>query len=154
MTTAAGPVPELIAADRWIGVTDPQADPPFIVRCREPILAPADTAGYDDCLRITWVYPDGGTGALPTPEASAAMERFESRLVAALEHDARAVLTAVLTFDGDRQWVFYTGDVRGCLRRINAMPQEAERYPIELDTFEDDGWEYLRDKIVKDRLEP
>ena len=56
------------------------------------------------------------------------MRVFEDRLCDAWEHDAIAVLTAVLTFDGARQWVFYTADTEQCGSRLNAMPQEQERY--------------------------
>ena len=77
------------------------------------------------------------------------MEEFEARVCPVLEHDAHAVLVAILTFDGARQWVFYTRDVPECGKRINAMPQNQERYPIELDAFDDPAWGYLRDAILQ-----
>jgi hypothetical protein len=76
------------------------------------------------------------------------MEVFENRLVPALEGDALAALVAVLTFDGARQWVFYTSDVKACGGRLEAMPQERDPYPIELDAFADPEWGYLRDQIL------
>ena len=60
------------------------------------------------------------------------MEAFENRFCQAVEHDAHAVLAAVLTFDGARQWVIYTSDVQECGARLEAMPQEPEPYPLEL----------------------
>jgi len=95
-----------------------------------------------------WAYADEGSGALPDTTTGETLETFENRLVAALEKDAVAVLTAVLTFDGARQWVFYTPDASACGARINAMPQEQDPYPIELDVFTDTDWQYLREQIL------
>jgi Family of unknown function (DUF695) len=86
---------------------------------------------------------------MPSASDSFDMGQFEDRLCEVLEVDARAFLAAVLTFDGARQWVFYTADVGECGRRLEAMPQNVERYPIEIDAFDDPAWQYLRTKIVK-----
>ena len=92
---------------------------------------------------------EGRSGALPSDEQSAQMKVFEDRLCMAVERDAHAVLAAVLTFDGARQWVFYSGDVQELLARLGSMPQEAEPYPIELTTEEDPEWRYLHEQILK-----
>lgn len=76
------------------------------------------------------------------------MDVFETRLRTAWEHDALAMLAATLTFDGACQWVFYTDDVDECHSRLHAMPQERERYPIELTAAEDPDWDYLRDQVL------
>jgi hypothetical protein len=85
---------------------------------------------------------------MPDEPTSAAMVSFERRLANAWEDDCLAVLTAVLTFDGARQWVYYTKDVPECGRRLNSMPQEPEPYPIELTAEQDPDWSYLRDQIL------
>ena len=54
-----------------------------------------------------------------------------------------------LTFDGARQWVFYTSNVGECGARLEAMPQEAELYPLELTTEKDPAWRYLSEEILK-----
>jgi hypothetical protein len=85
---------------------------------------------------------------MPDNFESEAMGEFEDRLCAALEADAHAYLAAVLTFDGARQWVFYTDDVAECGRRLEAMPQNEQPYPIELDAFDDPDWSYLRKQLL------
>ena len=85
---------------------------------------------------------------MPTHAVSAAMEQFENRLCSALEVDAHAILAAVLTFDRARQWVFYTGDVPESGWRLEAMPQNTDPYPIELDAFDNPTRKYLRDDIL------
>ena len=144
---------KLLSDDRWSaadGVTNSGA---YIIRFRTPVLEPTDTAGYDKLLTIVWPYADEGSGALPTAADSEALSEFENRFCDAFEHDAHAVLTAVLTFDGARQWVVYTGDFQECGQRLGAMPQNEQPYPIELNARSDPEWNYLRDEILK-RVQP
>jgi hypothetical protein len=86
---------------------------------------------------------------MPDALASEAMGTFENRLCSAWERDALAFLAAVLTYDGARQWVFYTSDVAECGRRLHEMPQEIDPYPIELTTESDPQWQYLHEQILR-----
>jgi hypothetical protein len=123
-----------------------------MIRYRTPVLQPNETGTFARCLRVLWPYAPEGSGAMPSAADSEQMKVFEDRLCYALEHDVHAALAAVLTFDGARQWVFYTSDVPTCGRRLAAMPQEAERYPIELDAFDDPEWDYLREQVLRQWL--
>lgn len=121
---------------------------PFVIRFRTPVVQPGQAGDHRRRLIVCWPYADEDSGAMPSPSDSEAMEVFENRLCDAWERDALAVLAAVLTFDGARQWVFYTGDIEECGERLHAMPQESEPYPIELTTEEDPDWSYLREQIL------
>lgn len=139
----------LLRRDQW-DIAEVRTDGGVaLIRYRTPVLSRRQVEGYDRVLKIVWAFSPDGTGALPTDEESARMKVFEDRFCEAVEHDGHAVLTAVLTFDGARQWVFYTGDVRECGARLEAMPQEAEPYPLELTTEQDPGWRYLHEEILK-----
>ncbi len=141
-------VQQLVADDTWT-LAEGEADTgPYILRFRQPVLKDPETSGYDRCLRIVWIYADENSGALPDDGDSSAMASFEDRVCEALELDLLGALVAVLTFDGARQWVFYTFDVAECGKRINQMPQDENRYPIELDAFIDPEWSYLRTEIL------
>jgi hypothetical protein len=120
-----------------------------LLRYRTPVLGGHHVEGFERVLKIVWTFAEEGAGALPSTQQSEQMKLFEDRFCQAVEHDARAVLTAVLTFDGARQWVFYTGDVGECGARLEAMPQEAEPYPLELTTDMDPAWHYLSEEILK-----
>jgi hypothetical protein len=146
---AKNKVADALRKDRWTLVEGENDHGPFLLRYRTPVLEPPDTRGYGRILKIIWAYADEGTGALPGAEDSEQMAEFEDRFCEAVEHDATAILTAVLTFDGARQWVFYTGDVQECGERLNNMPQNDEPYPIELTAEPDPDWRYLRKKILK-----
>lgn len=121
---------------------------PFIIRFRTPVLEPKEVGEYTSLLTVVWPYAEEDSGEMPTETESKEMEIFEDRLLKAWESDATAVLTAVFTFDGARQWVFYTRDRNRCTLLLHQMPQEEEPYPIELETEEDPEWEYLRNELM------
>ncbi len=146
---AANKVLEVLRNDRWSGIQGNNDVGPFVLRYRTPVLAPPQIEGYGHVLQIVWPYADENTGAMPSAEESEQMAEFENCFCAAVEHDATAILTAVLTFDGARQWVFYTGNVQECGERLNHMPHNDEPYPLQLTTEQDPRWEYLRDEILK-----
>jgi len=141
-------IEHLLREDRWKVAQGKVAESPFILRFRDPITSITNTAGYSQLLTILLPYVDEGSGALPSPEALAALDLFEDRLCGALEHDGHAMITAVLTFDGARQWVVYTEDIEACGQRITEMPQNADPYPIEMHARDDPEWNYLRREVL------
>lgn len=145
---ATNKVIEVLRNDRWAGVEGKNDCGPFLLRHRTPVLAPPQIKGYGNVLKIVWPYAEENTGAMPSSDDSEQMTAFENRFCEAVEHDATAILTAVLTFDGARQWVFYTDDVPECGERLTNMPQNDEPYPLELTTEQDPHWKYLREEIL------
>jgi hypothetical protein len=143
------PVKALLRSDRWAVAEARTPSGPALLRYRTPVLSSHEVNGYGHVLKIVWAYAPEDSAELPTRAQSEEMEAFEDRFCEAVEGDAHAILTAVLTLDGARQWVFYTGDIPECGRRLEAMPQEEEPYPIELTTESDPSWSYLRDEILK-----
>ena len=142
----------LIKNDQWAGISGKTSSGAYILRYRTPVLNNKEIEGYTQLLRIVWIYANENTGALPTETDSVNMEIFENYIITALEEDNLAVLTAVLTFDGARQWVFYTYNINKCSERINLILGKGNKpYPIELDTFEDKEWKYLSETILQNR---
>jgi len=80
---------------------------------------------------------------LPTEEETNRLEVFEERLVGAVEDDEHSMLVGVLTCNGQREFIFHTGDVPGFMERLTDMPQETERYPITIQKYDDPDWSYL-----------
>ena len=144
------PVEQLLKDDRWSAFELDHPTGPGLLRVRTPVPGPGIVTDHTRLLTVVWAYAEEGGGEMPDPEASAAMGRFENHLCAAVEADALAILMAVLTFDGARQWVFYTRDVSEFGRRLSVMPDdEGEPYPIELTTREDPTWSYLREEVLR-----
>ena len=76
----------------------------------------------------------------PTKDELEKVHAFEDRLIEAVEHDEFAILSIVLTGNGQREFVFYTVDPQEFINRLTNMPQEEERYPIEIHCNEDPEW--------------
>jgi hypothetical protein len=114
---------------------------------REGFCDVVDFTGYSRVLIITWAFNHEGDSGIPSQDETSEMEDFENKLVESLEHDFHAMLTAVITERGTRQWIFYISELSECERRINGIPQKAERYPIELVVETNADWSYLRNKI-------
>ena len=137
----------LVQSDVWGMSHGRVASDPFVLRYRTPLPDPSVVQGYNRVLRLLWAYAGEDAGVMPDAATSHAMIAFENDLCSALEGDLTAVLLAVLTFDGARQWVLYTRDIAACSQRINALPQQEDPYPLELDTFNDPSWDYVRDLL-------
>jgi hypothetical protein len=149
MLSSNHPVQQMIEGDRSSFVELGSGHSAALIRFRTPVLGGAvEVPGYPFRLAILWPYAEADSGALPTPEEHGEMSAFEELLFETLGHDAHAVWVAVLTFDGARQWVFYTRDIVECGRRLDAMPQPEEPYPIEIEADEDPKWLYLRRQIL------
>ena len=139
---------ELLDADTWAlaqGKTDVGV---CLVRYREPILAAEQTVGYSTCVRVFFSYADEGSGALPSPDMSDTLAILEDELASCLEKDAMAVLTAVITFDGARQWIFYTGSPANCEIHLARIARKQKGGVTEVESFADDGWSYLREQVL------
>lgn len=147
-------VVELVRNDVWSIAHGTASIGHVFIRFRTPVLEPSQIGEYQRVLKIVWPYADEDTGALPSHQQDAELAVFEARLCEALETDYLAALTAVLTFDGARQWVFYTFDIPECGRRISSMPHDNGKYPIELTTEPDPEWRYLRTVILGGVQEP
>ena len=144
----ANKVAKIIDHNHWVEIENILESKIFIISFRTPVLGPKDIGDYIHRLSVIWSYADEDSDAMPENSASKDMKVFEKRLVEAWEYDYNAILTAVLTFDGERQWIFYTKNVDECRKRLSEMPQNKEPYPIELKTDEDPECSYLRESFL------
>ncbi len=121
---------------------------PFQLRFRRmPLGFPR--GDYPKRLNIFWSMAAPDDEGLATEAELAAMHVFEDRLIPAVEQDESAWLVAVLTGRSEREFVFQVADPDLFLRRLTEMPQEAERYPIELNLADDPEWAYY-DAVLPD----
>jgi hypothetical protein len=141
-------IQELIYRNRWTVANGEADDGPFVLRYREPILGPGQIAGYGHCLRVVWGYAEVDSGELPDAATTARLNKFEAAMLSVLEQDAVAVLTAVLTFDGARQWVFYTRDLARSAQHVGDVCSAEDAQDLEVDAFDDPTWNYLREQIL------
>jgi hypothetical protein len=140
-------VANIVEADKWSVATGIHNGSPLVVRYRDGFESHPNVAAFPRRLTITWTYKPDATG-MPTQESGDAMATFEDRLIPALEHDLSAVLTAVITNAGMRQWILYTGSASECTNRINSIAQQKTRYPIAIEIENDANWTFLYESIL------
>lgn len=144
-------VERLLRADTWTLAEVERDCGIAMLRFRTPVLGGSGPApgSHRHYVAVCWPYADEGSGELPGEGPSEAMSTFEDRLCGAVEPDALAALAVVLTFDGARQWVYYTDDVDEFARRLGAMPHDGDaRYPVELTTGPDMTWARLHQLLA------
>ena len=137
----------IVEADGWSVAEGENGGGPLVIRFRDGFQDRPDVTALSHLVRVVWRYAPSGSGMPDAPEADA-MALFEDRLVAATESDQSAVLAAVITSAGTREWLFYVADVADFGRRLTGMPQEKYRYPIDLIAERDTEWTVLHDQVL------
>ena len=102
---------------------------------------------YPERLNVFWKMSEADENGLPTEDEFNRIDLFEARLVPAVEDDQHSILVGVLTCNGDREYIFQTGDIPGFMERLTNMPQETERYPITIHKYDDPDWSYF-DSVI------
>ena len=133
----------------WAGIGGETGEGEFHIRFRTPVIEAGETGDYGEHLLVSWPYADERSAAMPDDELSQQLAVFEKHLCRSWEQEGLAFLAAVLTFDGARQWVFYTADVPSCGQRLTSLMQEQESVPVQLTTNSDPEWSYLRDSVLQ-----
>ncbi len=140
-------VQSAVKLDLWAMAEGENNEKPLMIRFRSELRTVEDVSGYPELLLVNWNYESDAQG-MPSDAAVEAIDDFEDLLLVALEPDFQSVLACVITNDGSRQWVFYSSGIDEAAHRINAMPQQAQPYPIELLTDDDAEWAYFKDNIL------
>lgn len=97
---------------------------------------------YPIRLNVFWSMAAPRTDGLASAQDVARMHVFEQRLVGTIERGQIAVLPLVLTGRGEREFVFYARSSDEFMEALRQMPQEDDRYPIEIHRTEDPDWNY------------
>lgn len=100
---------------------------------------------YPQRLNVTWTMYERDENGLPTDQEFERLRTFEDRLVNAVEPDEQSVLVGALTCNGEKEFIFQSKDPSEFLRRLTDMPQETERYPIVIESYDDPDWDYFKD---------
>lgn len=121
---------------------------PLIVRFRQ-FPAEFSKLKYPVRLNVFWTMSNCSDAGLPLEPEALRLDLFEDRLVEAVEQDGQSVLSVVLTCNRKREFVFHTCNPQEFLSRLSAMPQEVDRYPIEIQSSSDVAWDY-DDAVTRD----
>jgi len=106
---------------------------------------PADfpKSDYPVRLNLFWEMEHPLEDGMASSTDITLMQTFEERLVRTSELRGAAILAAVLTGRGEREFVFHVQDAGDFLPCLNDMPLEARPYPIKIFSSDDLDWEYL-----------
>lgn len=131
--------------DSWNIAKASRGEFEILLRYRNKLVS-KHSDGYPRLFQVYWDFPKHSSG-MPSNELSDEMRIFEDRIVDVLEGDFSGILVATITGGGYREWVFYTKSVDDFAKKLHNMPQNAEPYPIQIETKEDLNWKYFFDDI-------
>lgn len=126
------------------------ADPerPFLIRYIESDKG-ISRSTYGNRLNVFWTLRAPTETGLPSEDDNDETKIFENRLIEAVELGNHSILVMVLTGRGQKEYVWQTTDPQLFLKSLTQMPQEEERYPIEIHHNEDATWDYY-ERILAD----
>jgi Family of unknown function (DUF695) len=107
---------------------------------------------YPERLNVIWSFRDMGPDETPSDEESAAMASFENRICAYIEETRQAILCVVFTEPGYREYVFHCDTTDSFLEALSEIPQEQDRYPIEIHHETDANGDFYKSyarKLIK-----
>lgn len=111
----------------------------IMVTGRRDMEAVIATGKYNYRVEITWKYEDDFNG-MPDEATSTLMEEVQDALQADFMKDPIAVLTGVYTGNGERNWVFYTMNLRIFDRKLNENLAQFDLLPLEIYVENDPEW--------------
>lgn len=127
---------------RWTVAKGGTEKEPFFIRFAE-IDGKIKRKSFPHRLNVFWTLRAPNEYGLPTEADHAESGAFEERIVEAIERDGHSILCMTLTGKGQKEYVFYTSDPNLFLQALTEMPQEEEKYPIEIIHNEDESWDYF-----------
>lgn len=121
---------------------------PLYIRFRDEYREKGADSAFPRLIQIVWKYEADEQG-LPTMEVIPALKEFENLLIEAVEPEKIAVLVAVCTNNGEREWMLYAKGVSGFRERLNTLESEEEEpFPIDITSAPDPKWTALFDDTL------
>lgn len=131
----------MAAKDRWWTYpAQAESGRTVIVTGHDGLDKEMESGKYIYRVDVSWKYdalPDG----MPADTDAQLMEQATDAFHEALRRDKAAVLTGIYTGDGERDWVFYTKNLRIFSTLFNRALRDLDQMPLEINAEEDPGWE-------------
>ena len=89
---------------------------------------------------------------MPDFKTSSLMEAVTDALNAAFKKDQAAILTGIYTGDGERNWVFYTRNLKKFQYILNDALHDMEVQPLTFYAENDPAWEEYQEMKVKTEI--
>ena len=96
---------------------------------------------------VTWRYDGSARNGMPSDQVNRAMQALEDSLEA-LEVPGGLSFVYCRTGNGLKEFSYYTHDTGAFMIAVNQALASSERYPIEIDFYEDAEWSEFRKLLV------
>lgn len=120
---------------------------PFDIRFREDLPRESEIEKLNTLIIVSWIYESDNGNGMPPEDILEEMDEFENLMDEAMVEKGAARLMTVFTGDGIREWQFYTEDEDIFMRKFNAAMVGQPVLPLEIEAFEDAGWDAYQDLI-------
>ncbi|MCW1717508.1 DUF695 domain-containing protein [Pseudoalteromonas sp. A3] len=116
-----------------------------LIRYRPELHFLLGHTNYPKKLTIFWDFEQSNSSGLPSDAQIEEMRQFEDAIVPVLDDDRLAIFVFTYTFNGTREWHFYTNDISSVGERINSALSKFAKLPIEMQVETDERWSKLRE---------
>ena len=124
-----------------------------IVTGRDGIDKQMTSGKYPNLIRVAWRYnalPDG----MPEEGDAELMGRVNDAFIETFRRDKAAWLVAIITGDGCRDWMFYTGNLGIFNKIFNRALEPLDLMPLVIEAQEDPDWEEYLDMRNRTYIPP
>jgi hypothetical protein len=130
----------MTSKDSW-SVSAAEADGlPLVIRVRKIASELTNKDSLPHVIGILLRYKSPNASGMPSTEVEEWMNRFEDVLESALEGAGQAILTAIVTGRGVREWQWYSRDIEETMTLINAALRGYQPFPVKFSSQHDPQW--------------
>jgi hypothetical protein len=122
----------------WAVATGKINGMPLILRYITSV--PQNSTKYPHLIVITWRYK-GTANGMPDKTTGEKMVLLEGLLDKKLEPPGSALMTAVVTGNGVKEWQWYSRDEKETMRFLNEALSGQSVFPIQISLDDDPAWQ-------------
>ena len=130
---------------QWVYVDAKNGADQLVMRLRIDRPADGDIDSYSTAVVIKWNYARQQGTASPPADVLQQMEVFAEAVVGLTWATGCCYLMNISTGLGLREWCYYTKDRDDFMRRFNALLTGHQRYPLEIEFYDDPEWKVWLD---------
>lgn len=127
----------------WTSPAEGEKGGDVIVTGRDYMEKPMESGKYNYRVEVSWDYTPTPNG-MPDDEEAELMEQATDALQTALRNDKAAYMTAIVTGENRRDWVFYTKNLAIFGKILNGALRDLPQMPLAIEAYEDPEWENYR----------
>lgn len=142
-----------ISSEWWTSPTESESGRLIMVTGRRNMDNVISSGKYNVRVDISWKYL-GDSSGMPNLEVSTLMEQVTDALTTVFKKDPVAIMTGIYTGDDERNWVFYTKNLKIFEHRLNEALSIFEQLPLSIHAENDSEWnEYREMKDLSEIIE-